>query len=318
MINYIRHLPIGFFGSVVGLATLSIAWHVAHNLLDVPAWAGVYIGYLAIADFLLISVAYIAKVFLYWENVKAEFIHPVTGSLFSLIPGSFIFIAGILLNRMPAFAAQLWHAGVIMMFLFMIVIVHEWMHQKINSVVASPTWLVPVTILSAIPFIGFSFEVHAMWLIARLSFAGGLILAIALFVIVLSGLFFGKKQSAREDSALFILSAPFVMSFLSYIRITGSIDEFANVLYYASFFLFIALLPKLISVFKSGPFRTSWWGTGFPLSLMAIAALRYVEDQNLILRVPSSIALGFLALSSLVNAVILILCVLNLVKGKRL
>jgi len=318
MINYIRHLPIGFFGSVVALATLSIAWHVAHNLLDVPAWVGLYIGYLAIADFLFTSVIYIAKVFLYWENVKAEFIHPVTGSLFSLIPGSFIFIAGVLLNRMPGVAAQLWHAGVIMMFVFMIAIVHNWIHYKINSGVASPTWLVPASILASIPFIGFSFHVHAMWLVAQLSFAGGLILGIALFTMVLSGLFFGKNPSAREDSALFIMLAPFVLSFLSYIRITASIDQFANFLYYSAFFLFVVLIPKLVSIFKSGPFRTSWWGTGFPFSLLAIGALRYVEDQNMMLRVPSKIALGFLGLSTLITAVICFLCLFNLVKGKRL
>jgi len=317
MINYIRHLPVGFFGSIIGLSALAMAWRIAHNLLGVPEWIGIYIGYFAIADFLFISVAYLVKVFLYWENVKTEFFHPVTGSLFSAIPISWMFIAGILLNDAPVIANEIWHIGAISMFLFMIIIIHRWMRSKGNAGFANPTWLLSVTGLASIPFIGLSFPVRAMWLFSQLSFAGGLILGISLFAMVISGLFFNKNQSAREDGAIFILIAPFVMSFLSYIRIKQTIDQFADILYYSALFLFLVFVPKIFLLFKSGPFRTSWWGTSFPLSLLSIAALKYVGDQNIVLRVPTNIALGLLGISSLATAAIFFLCLLNLARGKR-
>lgn len=318
MINYIRHLPVGFFGSIIALAALAIAWRIAHNLLGVPGWPGVYIGFLSIAGFLFISLTYIAKIFLYWENVKAEFFHPVTGSLFSAIPISWMLIAGILLNDMPSVAAKLWHAGAIGMFLFMIIIIHRWMRNKGTIGFANPTWLLPVTGLATISFIGFSFPVRAMWLVSQLSFAGALLMSIALFAMVVSGLFFNKNQAGREEGSIFILFAPFAMCFLSYIRIKDSIDQFADTLYYSAFFLFIVFLPKLLFLHRSGPFRTSWWGTCFPISLLSIASLRYVEDQNIVLRVPTGIALTILGIATLSTIFVFFLCLLNLVKGKRL
>ncbi|MBS1600374.1 MAG: SLAC1 anion channel family protein [Bacteroidetes bacterium] len=318
MINYIRHLPIGFFSSVIGLSALAIAWRIAHNLLGVPEWIGTYIGYLAIADFLFVSIIYMVKVFLYWENVKIEFLHPVTGSLFSAIPISCMFIAGLILDHAPVIASSLWHAGAIIMFLFMIVIVHRWLQNKGSIGFANPTWLLPVTGLIGVSFVGFSFPVHAMWLVSQLSFAGGLILSIALFAMVISGLFFSKNQAGREEGAVFILIAPFAMGFLSYIRIEESIDQFADILYYSALFLCIIFLPKLFQLFKAGPFRTSWWAICFPLSLLSIASLRYVEDQNLVLRVPTNISLGILGLTSVVTVIIFFLCLFNLIRGKRL
>jgi tellurite resistance protein len=316
MIKYIRQLPVGFFGSVIGLSALAIAWRIAHNLLDVPVWIADWIGFFAIADFIIISLLYIIKIFFCWEDVKIEFNHPVTESLFSAIPVALMFIAAILLIYAPVVANNIWHAGAISMALFMIFIIHRWIRNKRNDQYSNLTWLLPVTGLISIPFIGLSFPVRAMWLFSQLSFAGGLILAIALFVMVISGLFFGKKENVNEPGAIFILIAPFIMSFLSYTRIKETIDSFADILYYAGLSLFIIFLPKIFSSWKSSPYGVSWWGTSFPFSLLTIAAFKYVEAQNLEFRVPANIAMVLLGMSSMAAVVIFFLCVVGLFRKK--
>lgn len=71
---------------------------------------------------------------------------------------------------------------------------------------------------------------------------------------------------------LFILIAPPAVGFLAYIKLTGELDAFAQVLYNFALFLTILLLSQLPR-FARLPFFMSWWAYSFPLAAMSIASM---------------------------------------------
>lgn len=82
----IKNLPINLFGSVMGLAGLSLAWRLASPGLSEASIFGEnlaeFIGMLSALVFVLLAVGYTSKWIKHPEAVKAEFSHPVTGNFF--------------------------------------------------------------------------------------------------------------------------------------------------------------------------------------------------------------------------------------------
>jgi tellurite resistance protein TehA-like permease len=103
-----------------------------------------------------------------------------------------------------------------------------------------------------------------------------------------------------------VLIVPFVLCFLSNVRISEGITPLAHVLFYFVLFLLAVLSPRLLFIARTDPFSGGWWGVCFPLSLLAIGAFDYVVDQNLELLFPRTLAVLLLAISSL--ATIFVAC----------
>ena len=55
------YLPVGLFGSVMGLTGLSVAWRLAHARYGAPEWMANAIGIVAVAAFVLLTLGYAAK-----------------------------------------------------------------------------------------------------------------------------------------------------------------------------------------------------------------------------------------------------------------
>ena len=55
--SYLDYLPVGLFGSVMGLTGLSVAWHSAEEWLGMPPWISSFIGIAAVAVFVALSAA---------------------------------------------------------------------------------------------------------------------------------------------------------------------------------------------------------------------------------------------------------------------
>ena len=52
------YLPIGLFGSVMGLTGLSVAWRLAHGLFGTPLWIATAIGAIGVVAFVALVVGY--------------------------------------------------------------------------------------------------------------------------------------------------------------------------------------------------------------------------------------------------------------------
>ncbi len=75
---------------------------------------------------------------------------------------------------------------------------------------------------------------------------------------------------------LFILIAPPAVGFIAYMNLTGELDAFARVLYFAGLFLTLLMLAQ-IKRFARLQFFLSWWAYSFPLAAITIASFHMYE-----------------------------------------
>ena len=74
-------LPVGLFGSVTGLAGLSVAWRPAHARHGAPDWIAPAIAAAALIVFVAVLAGDAAKL----ATAFAEFGHPIAGNLFGTV-----------------------------------------------------------------------------------------------------------------------------------------------------------------------------------------------------------------------------------------
>src|ERR1700744_6156262 len=105
---HFEYLPVGVFGSVMGLTGTSVGWDLAHQRLGLPWWPSPVFGSLAVLDFVVVAAAYSMKVAFEPTCVVAEFKHPVGGSLFATIFTSLLLLPLILAPYALVLARIFW------------------------------------------------------------------------------------------------------------------------------------------------------------------------------------------------------------------
>jgi tellurite resistance protein len=81
----IKNLPVNLFGSVMGLAGLSLAWRLASKVFGTSTLIAEIIGLVAISVFIALALGYLAKWARHPHVVTGEFTHPTTGNFFGTI-----------------------------------------------------------------------------------------------------------------------------------------------------------------------------------------------------------------------------------------
>lgn len=77
----LEYLPVGLFGSVMGLTGLSVAWKLAEARYGIPAAPSQVLAAFAVVDFVALGFAYLTKLVTAPEAVLAEWKHPIAGSM---------------------------------------------------------------------------------------------------------------------------------------------------------------------------------------------------------------------------------------------
>jgi tellurite resistance protein len=145
------YLPVGLFGSVMGLTGLSIGWRLAQARYGAPEWIAVSIGAVAMAAFVAMVLGYAVKLATAPAAVVAEFRHPIAGNLFGTFLISLLLLP-IVLARYSLISAQiLWGCGAAGMLLFAWLIVSRWMSDRQQVAHATPVWIIPVVGMLDIP-----------------------------------------------------------------------------------------------------------------------------------------------------------------------
>ena len=259
------YLPVSLFGSVMGLTGLSIAWKLAHARFGVP---------MAVLAFVAMTIGYAVKAIGAPASVKAEFLHPVAGSLFGTILISLLLMPIVIAPVALAVARATWILGTIGMLGFAWLMVNRWTSNRQAAEHATPAWIVPVVGMLDVPLAIPSLDLPPLHGLMVLSVAVGLFFAIPLFTMIFSRLLFEAPMPEPLQPTLMILLAPFAVGTSAYVTTTGGFDLFAQGLYALSLFLLVALLGRLRHVARCCPFRITWWAVSFPLAACAIASLR--------------------------------------------
>jgi len=296
-------LPVALFGSVMGLAGLSLAWRAAHGLFGTPEWVGAAIGWVAIVAFVAMTLAYGLKALTAFDSVRAEFDHPVAGNMFGTPLISLLLLPILLAQTSLPLARLTWSLGALGMTVFAWFAVSRWMNGRQNPAHAAPAWIIPVVGMIDVPLALPSLQWPGLDGMMIFFLAIGLFFAIPIFTMIFSRIVFQEPMPAPMRPSLLIMVAPFAVGFSSYAITTGRIDDFAEALYMLMLFMLAVLGGRLRNLLASCPFRLSWWAVSFPLSASAGAALRYAGHAQsvyadgigvLLLAIATAVILGLL------------------------
>lgn len=310
----LEYLPIGFFGSTMGLTGLSIAWSIAHSVFGLPLWIATTLAAISVAAFVVLFVAYGIKVVCAPDKVLAEFRHPIAGNLFGTFLISILLLPIVLAPVCLTVAQVVWGVGAVGMIAFALTIVSRWLSDRQQIAHATPAWIVPVVGMLDVPLALPSLGLPPLPEVMILSLAVGLFFAVPLFTLIFSRLVFEAPMPDALQPTLLILAAPFSVGFSSYVVTVGRIDLFATALYFLMLFLLAVLLGRLRMLRGCCPFRITWWAVSFPLAASSIAALRFAAfDSNWFTTLA---AWTLLALATVTIAALLLRTLAGLVRGE--
>jgi tellurite resistance protein len=142
-------------------------------------------------------------------------------------------------------------------------------------------------------------------------FSIGLLFWLVLMTIIFYRVIFHQALPGKLTPTLFILIAPPAVGFISWVQLTGSIDAFGRILYYAALFLTLMLATQL-QRFARLQFFLSWWAYSFPMAAITIATLLMYRSTGLVFFKGLSILL-----LALLNLIIVMLVVKTLVAIAR-
>ncbi len=307
-------VPVSFFGSVMGLTALALAWRVATRLYGVPAVVGEAIGWTAVGVFAALTLTYLMKLILAPGAVKQEFQHPVAGNFFGTVLISLLLLPAFLADYDLTTARVIWYGAAGLMALFAWFILRRLLGARQQFATAVPAWFIPVVGALDIPISLSALQLPWSGEISAASVAVGLFFAIPLFTIVFSRLLFEEPMAPALRPSIFILLAPFSVGFNAYVNASGTIDGFATALYALALFLFAVLVGKLIQLPQCCPFRISWWAVSFPLAATAVMTLRFAEHAPT--PFTNGVAVVMLAFTSLVLAGLLVMTVFKILRGE--
>ncbi len=300
-VGRLSYLPVALFGSIMGLAGLSVSWRLAHGQYGAPLWVSQAIGLIAVLALFAQTLAYLTKAIFSFDSVRAEWNHPVGGNLFGTPLISLLLIPILIADISLPLARLIWSIGAIGMTILAWLIVVRWITIRQNPVHATPAWFVPVVgmidIPLAVPSLGWASQMHGAMMFAL---AVGLFFAIPLFTILLARLMFEDALPTALQPSLLIMVAPFAVGFTSYVTVTGAVDGFAEMLYMLMLFMLAVLFGRMRRLVRCCPFRITWWAVSFPLAASAGAAIRYANHTQH--AAADGIAFVLLGISSLVIA----------------
>lgn len=278
--NKLENFSISFFAIVLGLVGFTLALQKAGMILIFPSSLYRYSLCFTILVFLVISFFYIAKIVKYPEAVKAEFFHPIKINFFPLLAKIFLVFSILYLNIDMFYSKGFWIIGVILQFAFSVIILSTWIrHTKFELHHLNPSWFIPIVGNVMVPIAGVQ---HGFVELSWFFFSVGIVMWITLFIIVFNRIIFHNPIPDKLVPTFFILFAPPAIAFISYLKLTESLDASARILYYIALFLMILVFVQVKMFFKI-KFYLSWWAYSFPMAAIVLATMLMYAETGFLL-----------------------------------
>jgi tellurite resistance protein len=284
----------------MGVSGLALAWREAHSRFAAPQLIGEAIGWLAIIMFAGLGLAYLVKLARHPWVCRAEFEHPISGSFFGTITISLLLLSAVIRPYSGPAATAVWVLGALATFAVAYMMVQRLLGGDHDPVHTGPPLLIPGVAALDIAVTGAAMSGPGAREANLAALAIGGVLAVVLFVLIVSRLRHHEPLPLGMTPALLVMVAPFEVGFLAYVNTVGRVDMFAALLFYFGLFLFLVLAPKVFR--RKVPFGVPWWAVSFPMAALSIAALKYAAVADSI--VIDGVAAAILIFLSVVIAVL--------------
>lgn len=269
----IKNLPVNLFGSVMGIAGLSIAWRLAGHEFGVSPLISSVVGAVAVIAFLALGAAYLVKAVKHPHAVSEEFNHPIAGNFFGTITIGTLLLSTVVAPLSKTLAEIVWTLGTVSTVALAYTIAGRLLRGKVDVTHAVPAWLIPGVATLDIAVAGGTMPMQWAHEVNVFGLAVGAMIALLFFTMIMSRLIHHEPLPAGMTPSMVILIAPFEVGFLAYTNFTQRVDTFAALLFYFGLFVFVTLAPRVFR--KDIHFAAGWWAISFPMAALTSAALKY-------------------------------------------
>ncbi len=274
----VAFFPVSFFAIVMGLCGLVIATQKIEELLEITDIPSTVLLAVALLVFLVITVFYILKIVRHRSQCAAEFNDPVRLSFFPAFSISLLLVGIALLPISSEASLVFWIMGTGVHLVLTLIVLSIWVHhEKFEIKHMSPVWFIPVVGNILVPIAGVT---HAPAEVSWFFFSVGIVFWLMLQTLFFYRIFFHNPLPEKLLPTFFILLAPPAVGFIAYVKLNGGLDNFALILYYFAFFLFVFLLVQFRMIRRSR-FYLSWWAYSFPVAAFSIAGVLMYRQTDL-------------------------------------
>ena len=274
----LEHFPVSFFSSVMGMAGFTIAIEKAESIYSLNGIASLVLSIITVLLFLGLMGIYSNKIIRHYSNVKKELQHPIKISFFPTISISLLLLSVCMLPKNMLLASYLWALGTALHLGFTLYIMNAWInHDHFEVHHMNPAWFIPIVGNILVPIVGVPLGHND---ISWFFFSIGIVFWPVLLTIIYYRVIFHPALPGKLIPTFFILIAPPAVGFLSYMRLNGGLDNFAQVLYFTALF-FTLLVFTQFNKFAKLQFFLSWWAYSFPMAAISIATMvMYQTNKN--------------------------------------
>lgn len=304
----IKHFPIPFFAVVMGLSGLAIAYQKAYHLFAFPKIIYEILLFAAAAAFVVITVFYLTKAFLFFEEVKTDFFHPIRINFFAAVSISMLLLSIGFYFYYPLVAMVLWAFGTLIHLFMTFYVVSFWIRHNFEIAHTNPAWFIPIVGNVLVPVVGVDFIPKE---VSLYFFSVGMFFWLVLGTIIFYRIVFHHQLPQKFIPTLFIYIAPPAVGFVAYMRMFGAFDMTAMFLLNMALF-FTVLLFFMGRSFTGLKFFISWWAFTFPLDAVAIAFMSAYQATGSFFY--EALGFVFLAVATLVVSYVAFITVVNIRK----
>ena len=266
----IKHFPVSIFSIVFGLLGTTIVFEKLEKIWGSNSSFSETLLLISGIILVVFFVAYLAKIILYFSEVKKEFNHPVKLAFLPALSVSFLLFSISTLEFLPNLAEYLLWIGAGLQLLFTIKIISIWInHPKFKLDHLNPAWFIPILGNVLVPISATHFGYSE---ISLFFFSIGFWFWIIVMTLFFNRIIFHGQMAERFVPTLFILISPPFIAFIAWTKIIGNVDNFGKILYFFGMFLFLILLSQ-VREFLKVKFYLSSWAYTFPIASMTIATI---------------------------------------------
>lgn len=310
----VLNLPAGYYGMVLGTIGMGFAWRYASTIWLVPHWPGEMLVLLAMAIWLLLTVAFINRAVRFPGSVLAEMRHPVMSSFVSLFPATTMLVAIGFVPWYRPLALALFSVGVVVQLSYAAWQSAGLWRGKHPEEATTPGLYLPTVannFISAMACGALGFHDAGMVFLGA-----GVFSWLSLEPVILQRLRSAGELPAPMRSSLGIQLAPALVACSAWLSVNGGeADTFAKMLFgYGLLQLLFTL--RLMPWYLSQPFNASFWSFSFGVSALATTGLHLGQSS------PSgffhAITIPLFIFTNAIIALLLVRTFILLMQGKLL
>ena len=311
----VRYLPVGLFGSVMGLSGLALSARAAAVALPGTVRAPAYFtepwGALGAIAFAVLLPAYVLKWIRYPADARAEFVDPARLGWCATLPVGMTLLAGAISPYLTAFADALWCSAVALLLIFQVLGFVRLLQGGIDLAQVNGSWMILFIGGIVVPGGGLALghEEVARALFGLSAAATPFVMGLIFFRVVV-----GPPLPEGARPGWFIFIVPPSLIYAHGLTFYGDLAVLDNLFFFATM-LTVALLAYARG-FLRWPFSATWWAFTFPLDAYAFAAARYAQGHPTTLW--KGAAGAALAAATLAVTIVLVKTLVALARGELL